>query len=444
MKMVEQYWNPILETLPQEKLKALQFKKFKNILKWAYENSPFYQRLYKKAGLEPGDIKTLDDIRKVPKTEKSMLREAQGREPYPYGSILSLPIEQVTEYRQTSGTTGQPVYHPETWQDWEWSAESWAYQLYAQGYRDHDRVFMPFGYSIHIAFWAGHYAAEKIGCEVVPGGVLNTEARILKMKELKTTALMATPTYILGMADIAKKLGIDPAKDLSIKKITAAGEPGACIPATKKRMEEMWGAKVYDQVGATEIGHWGFECQAQAGLHVLEAFHLVEIEDIDTGEAITEPGKKGSMVITTFDRFAHPCIRFDSKDVIEWNPVEKCECGRTFRLLKGGVIGRADDITKVKGVLLAPTAIEEVVRGIPELGDEYEVTVTKKGDIDDITLKVELIPDFKRNTAAIEQKLAWQLRLKTDLRYNLEFHDYGTLPRYDTKAKRFKDLRPKE
>jgi phenylacetate-CoA ligase len=444
MKKVAQYWNPVLETLPREKLQQFQLKKFKKILSWAYENSPFYRRLYKEAGLEPGDIKTLEDIRKVPKTEKSMLREIQGVEPYPYGSILSVPLEQVTEYRQTSGTTGQPVYHPETWQDWEWSAESWAYALYAHGYRDYDRVFLPFGYSVNIAFWAGHYAAEKIGCEVVPGGVLDTGARILKMKELKATALMATPTYILGMADTARKMGVDPAKDLYIKKITAAGEPGACIPATKKRMEEMWGAKVYDQVGATEIGHWGFECQAQAGLHVLEAFHLVEIEDIETGATITEPGKKGSMVVTTFDRFAHPCIRFDSKDIIEWNPVEKCECGRTFRLLKGGVVGRADDITKVKGVLLAPTAIEEVVRSIPELGDEYEVIVTKKGDIDDITLKVELTPDSKRNVEAIEPKLVQQLRLKTGLRYNLELHDYGTLPRYDVKAKRFKDLRYKE
>jgi phenylacetate-CoA ligase len=444
MKKAEQYWNPVLETLPREKLQQLQLKKFKNILKWAYENSPFYQRLYKEAGLEPGDIKTLEDISKVPKTEKAMLREAQGKEPYPYGSILSLPLEQVTEYRQTSGTTGQPVYHPESWQDWEWSAESWAYALYAHGYRDYDRVFLPFGYSINIAFWAGHYAAEKIGCEVVPGGVLNTEARLLKMQELRTTALMATPTYILGMADTAKKkLGIDPAKDLYIRKITAAGEPGACIPATKKRMEEMWGAKVYDQVGATEIGHWGFECQAQAGLHVLENFHLVEIEDIETGQPITEPGKRGKLVITTFDRFAHPCIRFDSKDISQWSP-DQCQCGRTFRLLKGGVVGRADDITKVKGVLLAPSSIEEVVRGIPELGDEYEVMVTKKGDIDVITLKVEPVPGQEKNVDAIKSKLTDQLRVKTGLGYNLEFHQYGSLPRYDVKAKRFKDLRHKE
>jgi phenylacetate-CoA ligase len=436
------YWNPVLETLPRERLRLLQLKKFQRILRWAYDNSPFYRRLYQSAGLEPGDIKSFDDIQKVPKTDKAMLREIQGKDPFPYGDILSVPLEEVTELRQTSGTTGQPVYHPETWQDWEWSAESWAYALWAQGYRETDRVFLPFGYSIFIAFWAGHYAAEKIGCEVVPGGILDTEARILKMQELKATAFMATPTYILGMADTArKKLGIDPVKDMSIRKITAAGEPGACVPATKKRMEEAWGAKVYDQVGATEIGHWGFECEAQCGEHILESFHLVEIEDVLTGNITDKPEAKGSMIVTTFDRLAHPCIRFDSKDVIELSSIQTCECGRTFQLLKGGVIGRADDITKVKGVLLAPTAIEEVVRSLPELGDEYQVVVSKNGDIDSISLKVEILPEHKKNRVVIEEKLVNQLRLKTNLRYDLEFHDYGTLPRSALKSRRFLDVR---
>jgi len=440
----EKYWNPILETLPREKLRELQLKKFQKIFKWSYDNSPFYHDLYRDAGIEPGDIKTLDDIRKIPKVEKATLRDIQKKEPFPYGTILAVPLEDVTEYRQTSGTTGQPVYHPETWQDWEWSAESWAYALYAYGFRDYDRVFMPFGYSINIAFWAGHYAAEKLGCEVVPGGVLNTEARILKIRELKATGLMATPTYVLGMADTARKLGIEPARDLNIKKIVVAGEPGGSIPATRKRMEEAWGAKVYDQVGATEIGHWGYECVAQCGLHINEALHLVEIEDVDTGEVITEPGKRGSMVISTFDRLAHPCIRFDSKDLIEWGPLEKCECGRTFRLVPGGVTGRADDITKVKGVLLAPAAIEEVVRAIPQLGDEYEVEVTKRGDIDNIALKVELLPEYETEIDTVRDNLSRELRDKTSLRYDLEFSKYGSLPRYETKAKRFKDLRKKE
>jgi phenylacetate-CoA ligase len=438
------YWNPILETLPQEKLQALQLKKFRRMVEWAYNNSPFYRRLYKKAGLEPGDIKAFEDIQKVPKIEKGMMREVQQRDPFPYGDMMTVPLEQVTAFRQTSGTTGTPVYQADTWQDWEWWSESWCYILYAQGYRDTDRVFIPFGYNIFVAFWAGHYAAEKLGCEVVPGGVLNTQARILKMQELKCNAFMATPTYVLGMADTAiNKLGIDPARDLSIQKITCAGEPGASIPTTKKRMEEAWGAKVYDHIGATEIGAWSYECTEQpGGLHVNEAFFLVEIEDTETGEIINEPCKEGKMIITALDRVAKPCVRFDSKDVIRWAD-HPCDCGRTFRLIDGGVVGRDDDITKVKGVLLAPTAIEEVVRSIPELGDEYEVVVSKKGDIDNILLKVEILPGKEADQESILFRLEDQLRVKTNLGYKIEVHPHESLPRYEVKAKRFKDLRKK-
>ena len=438
----DRMWNPMLETLPPERLRKLQVNKFQRIMDWAYRNSKFHRILYQQAGIEPGDIKTMEDIAKVPKVEKSMMRDIQNKDPYPYGDMLCVPLERVTEYRQTSGTTGQPVYQPDTWQDWEWWAEAWATILYAQGYRNSDRVFLPFGYNVFVAFWAAHYGAEKLGCEVVPGGVLNTEARLLKMQEVQATAFMATPTYVLNMADTAKKkLNMDPARDLNIQKITCAGEPGASIPATKKRMEDAWGAKVFDHIGATEIGAWSFECLEQpGGLHVNEGLFLIEIEDVQTGEIIDEPDRPGKMVVTAFDRYAQPCIRFDSKDIIQWHD-QDCSCGRSFRMIKGGVVGRADDITKVKGVLLAPTAIEEVVRSIPELSDEYEVVVTKKGDVDDISLKVELQPEATNQQGEIKGRLDEQLRLKTNLRYNISFHDYGSLPRYELKAKRFQDLR---
>ena len=212
--------------------------------------------------------------------------------------------------------------------------------------------------------------------------------------ELQATALMATPTYILGMADTARnQLHLDPAA-LPITKITSAGEPGALIPATKTRMEEAWGAKVYDHAGATEIGAWGFECSSQPGaLHVNEAMFLAEVEDLETGKPVTEPGQRGKLVITALDRSAQPCIRFDSKDIVEIGE-DQCECGRTYKLFKGGVVGRADDITKVKGVLLAPSAIEDVVRSVQGLGNEYEVIVEKRGDVDNITLKVELTEEL--------------------------------------------------
>jgi phenylacetate-CoA ligase len=439
----QEYWNPLLETLPQERIRRLQFKKFRRICQWVYDHSKFHRALYEKAGIKPADIRSFDDIRHVPKVEKAMMRDIQRKAPFPYGDALCVPLEEVTIFHQTSGTTGQPIYQPDTWADWEWFGESWAFILWAQGYRPTDRVFIPFGYNVFVAFWAGHYAAEKLGCEVIPGGVLDTKARVLKIQELEATAMMGTPTYMLSMAATARdKLGIDPST-LSIEKITCAGEPGASIPSTKRRMEEAWGAKVYDHAGATEIGAWSYECTAQpGGMHVNEAFFLVEIEDVETGAIIDEPGQRGKMIITALDRQAQPCVRFDSKDIIEWAS-EPCPCGRSFRVVQGGVVGRADDITKVKGVLLAPSAIEEVVRGIAGLSDEYEVVVDKKGDVDKISLKVELLPEQVNQRDKIEAQLVDQLRLKTNLRYDLEFKEYGSLPRYEVKAKRFKDLREK-
>ena len=439
--MNQKYWNPILETWPREKIRALQLKKFQRIFRWAYEHSRFHRNLYDKAGIAPDDIQSFDDIRRVPLVEKGMMREIQQKDPFPYGDALCVPLEEVTTFRQTSGTTGQPVYQPDTWTDWEWWSECWSYILWAQGYRPSDRVFIPFGYNIFVAFWAAHYAAEKLGCEVIPGGVLDTKARVLKIQELRPTGMFGTPTYMLAMAETARdKMGIDPAT-LSIQRITCAGEPGAGIPATKKRIEEAWGAKVYDHAGATEIGAWSYECTAQSGgIHVNEAFFLVEIVDTETGEIIEEPERPGKMIITALDRHAQPCVRFDSKDLIQWDSAP-CPCGRGFRLLKGGVMGRADDITKVKGVLLAPSAIEEVVRAQEGLGDEYEVVVDRIGTADRITLRVELLLAFENQREAIEGQLKNQLRLKTNLGYIVEFHSYGSLPRYEVKAKRFKDTR---
>jgi len=439
----QKYWNPVLETLPQEKIRDLQLKKFKRIFNWTYEKSKFHRSLYEKAGVKPEDIRSFDDIRHIPTVEKSMMRDIQRKDPFPYGDTLCIPLDEVSEYHQTSGTTGQPVYQADSWQDWEWWSECWSYILWAQGYRPSDRIFFPFGYNVFVAFWAAHYAAEKIGAEVVPGGVLDTQARILKIQETNATAMMATPTYVLGMAETAKnKMGIDPAS-LTINKITCAGEPGASIPTTKNRMQNVWGAKVYDHAGATEIGAWCYECAEQSGaLHVNEGFFLVEIQDIETGEYIEEAGRMGKMIITALDRYAQPCIRFDSKDLIMWSSCP-CSCGRSFRTIKGGVIGRADDITKVKGVLLAPSAIEEVVRGIHGLGDEFEVIVDKKEDIDRITLRVELMPNSLDKEDSIRAKLKDQLRLKTNLGYIIEFHGYGTLPRHEVKAKRFNDIRKK-
>jgi phenylacetate-CoA ligase len=232
---------------------------------------------------------------------------------------------------------------------------------------------------------------------------------------------------------------MDP-RELKIEKILCTGEPGANVPSTKRQIEEAWGAKVYDNAMATEVGGWGFECTSQpGGLHANEAFFLIELVDIDRGYPIQELHIPGKIVVTTFDRYAQPCIRFDTKDISMWG--KPCQCGRTFRILKGGIHGRADEITKIKGVLFNPLTVEEVVLGTQELADDYFLEVKEEDSAEILVLKVEKRPGVCLDTKTLERNLARQLRLKTNLAFQIEFQEYGTLLRPEVKIQRFRDMR---
>jgi phenylacetate-CoA ligase len=440
--MTNNIWNPFLETLPLKQMRELQFKRFKTIFKYAYDNSPFYRKKYQEAGINIDSIKTPVDVRLIPFTAKEEFRDAQeGKEPFPYGEVLAVPIEEVTNYHQTTGTTGKPVRFADAWSDWEFYAENWAMMMYSRGLRKSDRVYVPFPYHLFIAFWGGHYGAEKLGAEVVPGGQTSTEQRVREMKELQCTAIMCTPTYALRLAEIAEKTGINPRTDIPVRMIFCAGEPGASIPATKRRIEEVWNAKVYDHCGATEAPLWAFECEAQQGLQLNEPNYLVEILNPSTFQPAA-PGEIGTAVVTNLNRLAMPSIRFDLKDLTRLSASgEPCPCGRTWRKIEGGIIGRRDDVTKVRGVLFSPTSVEQVVRDMPELSDEFEVVVTREDDYDRILVMVEVVNEHAARREEIAQKLIRELRNGTQLRCEVEIRDFGTLPRYEMKSKRFKDLR---
>jgi phenylacetate-CoA ligase len=371
-------WNPFLETLPLELLRKLQFKRFKNIFAHAYNHSPFYGKLYRKAGVTVDDIKTLDDIRRVPMVTKDDFRSAQwDKEPFPYGEMLAVPIEEVTSYHQTAGTTGIPTRFGDTWLDWETYAENYAMVMYSRGLRPKDRVYIPFPYHLFIAFWGMHYGAEKLGAEVVPGGQTSTEQRVREMKELRCTATVCTPTYALRMAEVARKIGIDPAKDIPVKMIFCAGEPGASIPDIKNRIEEAWNAKVYDHCGATEAPLWAFECDAQNGLHLNEPNILVEILNPDTLEPVS-PGDTGTIVVTHLNRCAIPSVRFDLKDIARLSASpDPCPCGRTWRRIEGGVIGRREDVTNERPTPGPPSKLGQMVRNTPISGCKYEAEVMR-------------------------------------------------------------------
>jgi len=430
------YWNPFLETLPREKLQQIELKNFRNILTYAKENAPFIREKYR--GISPEDIETINDVKSLPLMDKEDLRKAQeGKKPFPFGEISGVDIREISDFRQTSGTTGRPVYVPETYESWQWRIEIWCHILWMAGFRDTDRVFIPFGYNVYVAFWEGHYAAEKLGCMVIPGGALDTKGRINKMIELKATALLNTPTYGLHMAETAKKMGIEP-KDIGIKKMVCAGEP--LPPATRKMLEDLWGAKVFNHIGGTEPCGWASMCEEQHGLHVIEPFFLVEILDMETMRREVEPGELGIAVVTPLGRRSFPIIRFNTKDIVRRGQ-DGCLCGRTSMILSE-VVGRLDDLRKIRGVLFTPVTVEEVLRKEFPVVGEYEIIVERRGVMDEISLRVELREEISASfLERLIRDLSERLKMKTNLRFNITLAKPGELPRYTLKSKRFKDLR---
>ncbi|MFB6354196.1 MAG: phenylacetate--CoA ligase family protein [Halobacteriales archaeon] len=434
-------WNPALEALPRGELRSLQVRKFRELAEHVYDGSPFYREKLEAAGIDPADIETMADVRSVPLTTKDELRHATGGEPFPYGDLLATDLAAVTEYHQTSGTTGEPVRQADSWPDWEWWSDCWSTVLWAQGIRPDDRVFFPFSYNVFVAFWAAHYACERIGAEVVPGGNLSSTQRVRKMVELDVTAFMSTPTYALRLAEVAHEEGVDPA-ETAVERIVCAGEPGASVPGTKERLESEWGAEVFDHAGATEAGAWGFTCEGSSlGLHFNEARFLIEVLD-DEGEPV-EPGERGELVVTPLDRRAQPYLRFALRDQVELASHEACDCGRTFRVADGGVLGRSDDLTKVNGVLLSPIAIEDAVRSYPDVADEYEVVIEphESKDLDVVRLTAEVAEGTEKASGIIRSELQEELKQATNLTVDIELVDYETLDRPELKADRLTDRR---
>ncbi len=430
------FWNPYVETLSRDEILRVQLKSLRRLISYVKLNSDFYRENYR--DIEPEDIVTMEDVRKLPLIDKDVLRKSQDEtKPFPFGTIPGVPTEDVTTFRQTSGTTGKPVYVPESLESWQWRVEVWCHILWMAGFRETDRVFIPFGYNVYVAFWEAHYAAEKLGCMVVPGGALDTQARISKIREIKATALLNTPTYGLHMAEEAQKMGVD-ARDLGIKRMLCAGEP---LPqATRKRLETTWGAEVYDHIGGTEPCAWGAMCSERKGLHLMEPFSLVEILDMEDQSREVEEGELGVAVVTPLGRRSFPLIRFNTKDIVRRGK-DGCPCGRTSMMIQE-VSGRTDHLTKIRGVLFSPVTVEEVVRAeFPEI-TEYLIFVNKKGIMDEISLKVEPQKDASQDAVKdTVQKLFQRLKTKTNLRFLIEVAAVGELPRHTLKAKRFIDLR---
>jgi phenylacetate-CoA ligase len=429
------YWNPYLETLPREELDKIELSYFRNILSYAKNNSIMYREKLSK--VEPEGIRTFEDIKRIPLTDKEELRRYQEIEPYPYGGILGVDIQEVTTFRQTSGTTGKPVYVPETYESWQWRIEAWCHILYMAGFRPYHRIFLPFGYNVYVAFWEAHYASEKLGCELIPGGALDTKGRVNKIIEVKANGMMNTPTYGLNIAEEAVSMGIDP-RSLGIERMLCAGEP---MPeATRKRLEELYGCHTFDHIGGTEVCAWAGMCEEKKGLHIIEPFFLVEILDRETLRREVGEGEIGVVVLTPLGRKSFPVIRFNTSDMVIKGP-SACRCGRTSMKIME-VVGRADDLRKIRGVLFSPKTVEQLVREEFQEVVEFEIVVQRTGVMDDITLRVESQPSVTGDQVqALTKRLKERLKIKTNLTFKVTIEPPGTLPRYTLKAKRFHDMR---
>jgi phenylacetate-CoA ligase len=439
-----EYWNPKHETMPRDGLQQLQLVKLQRMCEYAYANVPFHKRRWDKAGFHPDRLKTLDDLRRIPFMTREEWMESLLEKPL-FGDLLSTDPHNAIRYHLTSGTTGRtPIRVLDSTKDWEWIAEMWCYGLWGFGIRPEDSVYFAFGYGSFIGFWGAHYACEKIGALVIPGGAQTTEGRIKQIVELGVTTVCSTPTYALNMWQKAREMGIDLAKDSKVDKIIASGEPAGSIPAAKRQLEQAWGAKCGDTAGMTEIGTiMIFECSHQpGGTHIIEDHFIEEVIDPEAGEPIGY-GELGERVVTSFGRGFIPLIRYRSKDLVMKVPASTCDCGRTWDIYDGGIRGRTDDMKLVRGTNVYPRAVESIVREYVAI-DEFQIYLWRKDDLqDEITVKVEIKPGHEAEWPQLHRNLTKDLaQAHEGLRFNVDRVDHGTLPRFELKAKRLVDDRP--
>lgn len=323
------YWNPRHETMPRAELEALQLHKLKNLLEWTESQVPYHSKRFQDAGVTADSIRSLDDLRRLPFMTRDEWMQGQIEHP-PYGPILAAPEEAAIRYHLTSGTTGRtPIRVLDSMKDWEWIAEMWCYGFWGFGVRPEDVVFFAFSYGTFVGFWGAHYACEKMGCLVLPGGNMTTDARVKQIVEMKASVVCSTPTYALRMAQEAQQLGVDLAAG-PVKRLILSGEPAGSIPATKKLIGEQWGAKAGDTAGMTELGTiMVFECDHQpGGTHIIEDHYIEEVIDPDSGEPVPY-GERGERVVTSFGRGFIPVIRYRTRDLVVKVPADMCTCGRT-------------------------------------------------------------------------------------------------------------------
>jgi len=412
-----------LETLQPPWLREHQWQRVQALAQAVVGANPFWTARWRAAGItSAGDLRGWDDFARLPLTTKRELVEDQDAHPL-FGSNLTFPLERYVRVHQTSGTSGAPLRWLDTQASWEWWARCWGFVLAGAGVGPDDRAFFPFSFGLFVGFWAGFEGARALGALAIPGGGQDSPARLATMQALGATVLVCTPSYALHLLQVARERGID-ASRLPVRVTVHAGEPGAGIPSVRARIEAGWGARAFDHGGMTEMGAYGYECEAQAGLHVNETEFIAEVIDPATGAPATE----GELVLTNLGRTGSPLIRYRTGDRVRL-ATGPCACGRTFRRLEGGILGRLDDMLIVRGVNVFPSAIEAIVRRFPV--EEFQIEVFRSGELDEVRVLVEV--DGGDDGARRVQE---GLRAGIGIRLDVAPVAPGSLPRFELKARR--------
>ncbi len=430
-------WNPEYECMPVESLRALQFARLKNLVERVYMNVPFYKKKIDELGLQLSDIKSIDDIAKLPFTTKDDLRNT-----YPYG-LLAVPQSNIVEIHMSSGTTGIPVVDAYTKKDIDDWAEGMARTLSAAGATHSDTIQNAYGYGLFTGGMGVHYGTQKIGGTIVPISSGNTQKQLMLMRDFKSNLFTCTPSYALYMAEQAVAMGIDP-KTLSLRAGCFGAEPWS--ENMRKEIEKAWGIKAYDIYGLTEITGPGvaFECEQQYGMHVNEDLWYPEIIDPQTEKPLPD-GEKGELVITTITKEGTPLIRYRTRDITYIIP-EKCSCGRTTRRIHR-LFGRTDDLLIIRGVNVFPSQIEHALIEIQGVEPNYLIIVDRSASthLDEAELHVEVSADqFSDETKGLEalrNKIESVMKSKLGIALKVKLVEPQTIERSTGKAKRVIDKR---
>jgi phenylacetate-CoA ligase len=417
----------------RQAIAAHQLGQLRQLLE-AMQGNGFYQEKYAK--LDP-DVASLEDFsRRFPFTTKEELAGDQRAHP-PYGSNLTYPLETYTRYHQTSGTSSAPMRWLDTPESWSWMVENWKEVFRAAGVGAGDRVYFAFSFGPFIGFWLAFEAAQQLQCLSLPGGSLGSAGRLRAIYENKATVLCCTPSYAARLAEVAAEENI-PRPGATLRRIIVGGEPGASIPATRQRLEQLWpGTRIFDHHGMTETGPVSHECPARPGLlHVLESAILAEV--VDAGGAAAAAGEAGELVLTTLGRTGSPVLRYRTGDLVRAVHFddEACACGRSDLGLQGGILGRTDEMVIVRGVNIYPTAVEEIVRGFAEVA-EYEVRVDNSSSLAELMLRIEPRAGCG-DPAGLAERVQAALQAAFQLRVPVALAPAGSLPRFEMKAKRWK------